>query len=256
MDEKEITKFDITESALRELVHETVDIVEVDIENKDDIEKVKKARLKLSKVRVELKKFGKSKRDWFNEMAKKIIEREKELVAIIEPEEQRLKEFEEEYASKKERKEREALLPMRREQLSNIGDDIEVSDDELCGMDASEFMGYCNKRVADKNEKDRLELEARENAINEKEKEAERKREIEEAKEQAKEEERQRIEREKDLEEERKKKEEEALEKDRKYKKWLKEKGYTDKTADEYYMHNIGHGVVLYKIVGTYYFEE
>lgn len=277
MDENELIKFDPTETQLRDIVLETSNIINVDIENKEEIEKVKKARIALGKLRVEIQKFGKGKRDYFNEMSKKIITREKELIAIIEPEENRLYAFEEEVKKQKEIADRKLVLPMRKEQLSKIGDTIEVTDDFICTMDATEFMVYCNKRVSDKNELDRKEIEEREAKLHEAENEAKRKEEIRIAEEKAREEERSKAEqREKDriekeridkeleesriakeklAKEEKEKQEKEAEARDKKYQTWLKTNGYTEKTKSDFIVEKIGNKVRLSKIIGIYSFE-
>jgi len=263
MDEKEITKFDITEATLRSMVEETKGIVNVDIDNKEDIEKVKKARIAIGKIRIELQRFGKDKRDWFNLMSKKIITREKELIAIIEPEEDRLKAFEEEFKSKKELADRVALLPVRKEKLFAIDKMITVDDSFLCSMDSSEFMGYCNELIASKNEKSRLELEERENKLKVAETEAAHKEEVRIAAEKAREDEiekadqreKNRIDNERILKEKEEKKdqeEKEALDKDKKYKKWLKDNGYTEETKNDFVLEKVNNKVRLSKIIGIY----
>jgi hypothetical protein len=185
MDETEITKFDYTASQLHAIVAETKDIKVVDLENKEEIEKVKKARLALGKLRVDIKKFGKSKRDWFNSMSAKIITREKELVKIVEDEEDRLYKFEEEVAKKQLMADRIAVLPQRKFQLSNIKDGVEVTDEFLCSMNAEQFMAYANKRVADKNEADRVKLQEREDEIKKQEDKIKHDQEIKDAEEKA-----------------------------------------------------------------------
>jgi hypothetical protein len=93
MEENEIIKFDYTAQQLKDIVAKTKSIVKVDIDNKKELAIVKKNKLSLGKIRTALKEFGKSKRDYFNEMSKKIITREKELVSIVEEEENRLAVF-------------------------------------------------------------------------------------------------------------------------------------------------------------------
>lgn len=278
MDETEIIKFDTTESQLRAIVAETIGIVNVDIENKEEIEKVKKSRIALGKVRVDIQKFGKGKRDWFNEMSKKIITREKELIAIIEPEEDRLYAFEEEVKKQKELADRLAVLPLRKEQLGKIGIIILPNDDVICSMDSTEFMAFCNKLVAEKNEADAKALEERESKLHEAENEVKRKEDIRIAEDKAREEERaradqrekdrieseritaeketQRINQEKLDKEEKEKADKESQAKDQKYQAWLKDNGWTEETKTDFVIEKVNNKVRLSKIIAIYSFEN
>lgn len=174
MEENEIIKFDYTAQQLKDIVAETSSIVTVDIDNKEELAIVKKNKLSLGKIRNALKEFGKSKRDYFNEMSKKIIAREKELVAIVEEEEDRLDVFLEEAKQKQELADRILVLPDRKEQLSKIEDGIEVTDGFILSLNAGEFIEYVNNRKTEY-------LNAKELKLNEEKAKIERDTELREA---------------------------------------------------------------------------
>lgn len=145
-----------------------------------DLKLVTETRIKLKKARVDITKQGKEMRDEANKFAKDVIAREKELVAIIEPEELRLEAIEDEVKAQKLREERAALLPTRHEQLNAIGDGIEVSDEELLEMDTEQFSAYKNERVAQKNEIERLAMEQERRDIEEEKQRIQREKETQE----------------------------------------------------------------------------
>ena len=271
MEELNIEKFNPTVADLNNLVELTKQVVVTDINDKYQIDQVKSNRILLRDARVNITKRGKELRSDALAFQKAVIEKERELIAIIEPEEERLKAIEEEVKAKKLRAERIALLPERRKRLAEIGDAVEVSDDELNAMDASEFQGYVNKRVADKNEAERQEIEKKQAEIKAEEDRLAREKETREREEKARQEEREKIEREqkekaereerekKEAEEkaEREKKEaEERAEKEKaemeaneKYQAWLKASGYDENTC---ILKEEGNKVVLYRRVSEY----
>lgn len=173
--ELNIEKFDPTVEQLNELV-----VVSKKVTNLSPIEEVKKARIQLKTARVAITKKGKELRDDAIKFQKAVIAKEKELVAIIEPEEERLSEIEEVVKQAKLRDERVALLPIRYDQLSKIGDDVQVTDAELLDMDSDSFTTYYNARVATKNESDRLALEAQQAKLREEAEKMEREKEARE----------------------------------------------------------------------------
>jgi len=156
------------------------------------------------------------------EMDEQAIEDQKEAdrVAEEEAEEKRLENL---------KKDREKQLPKRKDLLSNIGDNIPVSDDALNGMDDNQFKAYYNDRVADKNTADKQKIE---DAEDDKKREAEEKKEEKLANE----------------------KEEKKKLADKKYQTFLKDNGWTDKTKGEFWLEagpTVG-SVILYKKVGEY----
>ncbi len=186
--ELNIEKFDPTTEQLTKMVIASKKITVSDINDKAQIEVVRKARIELKTARVAITKKGKEMREEANAFQKAVIAKEKELVAIIEPEELRLEAIEDEVKAQKLKEERIALLPIRREQLDAIGDGVEVSDEELLEMDTEQFSAYKNDRVAQKNESDRLALEAERRKVQEEADRQQREKETQEREKKAREE--------------------------------------------------------------------
>ncbi len=292
LDETALEKFDPTVAELTALVDQTKDLTAVDLKDKVQLEKVRTSRITLKKTRVQIEKFGKALRDDANKFASAVIKKEKELIGIISPEEDRLKAIEEEAEQLAIIEERREKLPARKERLAALADGVEVSDDDLLLMDSVQFEAYYNNRVADKNEKVRLqaeadqrvrdeearkenerkaaEIEAREKAAKEKEEANAREearlkaeKEAREREEAAREEER--VKAAKAAEEakqaeirakeeaDKKAAEEKArLEKKEAYKKFRADHGWTEETKADFHEINTGKQVVLYKKVGTF----
>ena len=150
--------FDPTFEKLQSIVAETAKITALDLADDTQLAVVKGTRIQLRDARVMIEKQGKGMREDALKYQRDVIAREKELIAIIEPEEKRLKAIEEEANTIRERKAREALLPMRREQLLPLG--VAFTDETLLDMDNDEFIEFLNTSTALKNERDRQEIEA------------------------------------------------------------------------------------------------
>lgn len=157
--ELSIEKFDPTVEELNKMVVASKKVTVTDIDDKAQIQVVRENRIALKSARVAITKRGKEMREEANAFQKAVIAKEKELVAIIEPEELRLEAIEDEVKEKQLRAERELLLPSRKEELAKIGDSVEVTDAELLSMDVAQFSAYKNDRVAQKNEVDRRVIE-------------------------------------------------------------------------------------------------
>lgn len=114
---------------------------------KEDLELINSTKNKLVKARTSISKAGKAARDAATKYNRSVKAYEDELIAILEPEELRLKKLEsdaKEYATKQERLK---VLPDYKQQLASIGDLVEVTDDELLGMDPTAFQAYYNTRL-------------------------------------------------------------------------------------------------------------
>lgn len=269
---KDLTQFDPTIEKLTALVAESSGIVDVDIDDPTQIEKVKKARINLRNARVSIEKTGKAYREDALAYQRAVLSKEKELIGIIEPEEQRLKLFEKKAELAKERRLRVQQLPERRARLEKEG--FPDNESILLEMDSIAFEEHFNGLVAEKNrkakeEQDRIaaerqaELDKKEAELKAKEKAIEDERLAKEREEKARQEERERIEREakekKEREEreekERKEKEEadrKALEKKKAYQKFLADNGWTPETAQDFKIENTPEGVVLWKRVSLF----
>lgn len=154
---QDLSKFDPNVEKLTAMVAESAGIVQVDITDPTQIEVVKKARLKLRDARVLIEKTGKSYRDDAIKYQRDVIEKERSLIAIIEPEEKRLKEFEEEAKHQKELAIRREQLPARMERLNTSG--LTMLEADVLALDSVEFETKFNELVAAKNEEGRQELE-------------------------------------------------------------------------------------------------
>ena len=152
--------FDPTIADLKAIIASTALITVNDLSDETQMSLVHDTRISLRDARVKIEKSGKKYREDAIKYQKDVLIRERELIAIITPEETRLKALEDEASTIKERAARIALLPMRREQLDNLKDGIQDTDEALLDMENEAFIIYLNKRVSDKNEKDRQEIEA------------------------------------------------------------------------------------------------
>jgi hypothetical protein len=256
------------------------------IEDEAGYELVFDALQKIKKARTDLTKFAKSLRDEYTAKNRKIKEIENDYLKIITPIEDDLKVQREEVDQAKKRKEREILLPERQKMLREIGN--EIDDDFVLDMDANQFQEFFNQRKLEflemkerqlNEEKERLEKEKRE-AEEAKIREAELEKARTEAAEKARIEAEQKAEREKQeaiekikreqeekdakiraenfriaqeaVEKEKAEKaEQEKTEKNRKYKAWLKEHGFTEelRQAGEMHVMRDGNTFTLYKKV-------
>ena len=184
MDTTNIEKFDPTIEALTLMVKESGAITE-----KSEPLEIRRVRLDLKNARIAITKRGKELREEAVAYQRAIIAKEKELVAIIEPEEDRLERIEEVARVRKEAEDRVNLLPMRRERLAELGITATITDDFLCMLDTVGFQEWTNDAVAIMNEARRIELEAKERAVKEAEERIAREKEMKEREEKAREEE-------------------------------------------------------------------
>ncbi len=186
--ELNIEAFDPNIADLRKMVEDTSKITEA-----DDLQKVKEARIALGKVRITIAKKGKELREDALSFQRAVIDKEKELIGMIQPEELRLKGIEEAVEKKKERERRMALLPMRRDKVAGIDEMYSftkaITDEELLSMDDEQFAAFYNQLVADKNERDRIALAAEKQKVEDEKAEIARQQEIKDAEEKARKEE-------------------------------------------------------------------
>lgn len=273
---QDLSKFDPNVETLNALVGESVSIVTVDINDPTQIEVVKKARIKLRDARVLIEKTGKSYRDDAIKYQRDVLEKERSLIAIIEPEELRLKAFEEESKKQKELAIRREQLPARKERLATLGFEVGISitEHDILNMDSVHFETRVNELVAAKNAEQKrkddeaaakvaADLKKREDDLKEGERKLAAEKDAREREERARQEERDRIEREardkkeREEREERERKEREAkekaeLERQKKYKKFLTDNGYTKETAEQFKQEKTSEGVVLWKKIAVY----
>lgn len=148
--------FDPNIEALQQIVASTSKITADDLSNDVQIALVHDTRIQLRDARVSIEKKGKELRADALKFQKDVIAKEKELLAIITPEEDRLKAIEDEANMIKERAARAALLPMRKEQLIPFSEIEKISDGTILDMDNDQFVKYLVVLQGEKNERDRI----------------------------------------------------------------------------------------------------
>lgn len=174
----DVEVFDPTKAELTEIAKQVQSITaDPSKATKEDLELINTTKNKLVKARTNIQKIGKEKREAAIKYQKDVIAYENELIAIIEPEEKRLKDLEKGIKEYAVRQERLKVLPDYKQQLASIGDTVEVSDEELLGMDPTAFQAYYNARLGAHLEAKRIAMEAEENAKKEAEAAAEREKE-------------------------------------------------------------------------------
>lgn len=262
----EITKYETFEFKKKEDNLKDLNEVALMLDNVDTtkITDVVDARKFVVKLRGLIQKQGKELREEAIATQKRVLAEENEYVALLNPREEKFKQIEKENAHKELMKIRMNTLPIRKDSLEKIGDDVMIADQEILEMDDLQFVEYRENRIKAKEEADRVKFEqeqrikdAQEVARKEAEEKAKREaqeaidkanREKEEAERKLKEE-KESAEREAKEAEEKKKAEEKRLAKETDYKKWL-----TDNSFDKDTMKLIDTGteVHMYKLVATY----
>lgn len=161
--------FDPNKDQLRAIAAE-VALIEADPEKmtKDTLELINTTKNKLVKARTRIQKIGKAQREPATKYAKEVKAYEDELLAILAPEELRMKDLEataKEHAMKQERLK---TLPEFKAKLEAIGDTgmfdfangSAVTDEFLLSLDPNQRDQFYNERLAAKNEADRAALAA------------------------------------------------------------------------------------------------
>ena len=267
MENLEVGKFSPGVVKLTSAVELSKKLVMTDLRDIKQFEVIKKSRIELRAMEIEIEKTGKKFRQKANDYADYVIAEEKELKSITSPEIERLKGIESEVKGVLTRDLRLKALPERRERLAKINDELEIIDEELLQLDDDQFNIYENQRIADKNEndrienerkikeeqdkldKDRLELEKQKKDLEE---EKERKEYQEAADKRANEE----ADRRKEIEEKERvsqeKEDQRKLKRKKAYIKFLADNGYTEENKDEFFQKQFPDRVVLYKKVGEF----
>lgn len=152
------------------------------IDDKAWYEVVKRARINLKKTRCDIDNTGKAMREEANKFSKLVKQTADWYIAIIEAEEERLKQEEDNYNQLILIEKRKEDLPFRKAQLEWLGD---LSDDEILSYDDRQFAEVIFEFKQAKLAKEQAELEAEKARIAEqeriKEQEEQRAREIKEA---------------------------------------------------------------------------
>lgn len=172
---QEVEIFNPTVAELNKIVSTAKELVITDYKDKAQVEIVSAKRKELKKIRVAITARGKELREEALAHQRKVIEKEKELVGIITPEEERLQQLEDDVAMQVEKDRRLGLLPDKLAMLRALGmvDITEVQKENLLLLTDENWAMYYNGVVARKNEADRIALEAREAEQKRKEQELE-----------------------------------------------------------------------------------
>lgn len=259
----DIEKFNPTRAELISLVEKSKAITLPDPHDDMQLAIVKSTRGELRSTRTAIAKRGKELRDDALAFQRAVIKTERDLVAIIEPEEDRLAALIDDAVQKRERLARRDVLPHRMERLATIGDDIIVTEDEILDLDGPAFEGYYNKRQSDQNERIRIANEQKERELRAEAERLRHEQEDREREERARMEERETIRMEQLAKEERqaqeKAREEKKAEEDRRkqeqdarFQAFLQEHGYTAENARDFLLNHSDHEVVLYKKVAVF----
>jgi hypothetical protein len=118
-------------------------------------------RIKLRDARISITRTGKSLRENALKFQKDVIAKEKELIEIITPEEERLEKAEDEMKLKAEMEKRRDELPSRLEALASIGDELPIDESEILTLDDNQFNEYRLARIDAKLKKDRDDHDAK-----------------------------------------------------------------------------------------------
>jgi len=144
MDNLNIEKFSPTKVEINALAERCKGLVIKDINDKQGYLAVHQARMELKNARVNLKKTGKEARAEALAYQKKVIDLEKELIAIIEPTERDLEEKQKNIDLQKEMIKRQEILPDRKDKLLEIN--VEIEDNFILVMDDNEFDSFFNSK--------------------------------------------------------------------------------------------------------------
>lgn len=285
-----LEKFNPTKAEIATLVADAKGLTIKGIDDKEGYQKVHETRIALKNARVAIQKTGKVLRQDAIDFQRKVIEKEKELVSLIEPTEVELEEKQKFIDGEKEKAKRRELLPDRVAKLKEI--DVVVEEEFLLVMDDTQFDTFFNqqhslflqakerkikeeqeKAEAERLRKEKIErdkLEAEQAKVREAEAKVEaEKRKLEQQKEaekqekkrqaeleQARKDEAARVEREaKDKakhEAEEKKRKEAELKKQKAYQDFLKKNGYTEAKKKNFYILDEGNKVTLFKKVDEF----
>lgn len=174
--EMNLEKFDPTVAELTKVAEESRAIVVTDFDDPKQIEAVHAKRIELKKTRVSIEKRGKELREDAVKFSKAVIAKEKELIAIIEPEEIRLDQLEDAAKQNAIEKERLRKWPERLERLKALEYKGGSSDDYVLRMMSDvDFETYINnvkaKIEAERLSKEREALLAQEMELKRKEEE-------------------------------------------------------------------------------------
>ena len=147
---------------------------------------VKENKTILQKTRTAITTKGKELREEALGFQRTVIAKEKELLEIISPEEDRLKAIEEEFKVEKVKEERLQWLPEFKEKLLSINGETWATDEEILGMDSMQFSIFYNGCVVKNLEKEQAKLREEQAKLDEEKNKIAREQELREAEERGK----------------------------------------------------------------------
>jgi len=134
---KNVTNYSPTVAELQSIAEKAKKVTIKGIDDEKGIEKAKETRKELVKLRNKIIKQQRAFTSDLREQVKKVNEKGKELVSIIEPEELRIKELEAKVKEEQMLEERKILLPTRKKMLESIK--VKMNDNEILLMDETQF---------------------------------------------------------------------------------------------------------------------
>jgi trichohyalin len=253
---KELETFNPTVAELRALVAKTGAIREIKNPfDEDEIRVVEEAKREIAYVRGTITKKGKALREDALAYQRAVIAKEKELLAEIEPEEERLRKMIEEARRTAMLEIRRRSLPERHKRITEAGiPDKDHPDDEmLMQLDANQFEDYLAREKQRMKDIELEMLRQKERERQAKEEEIRRKAEQAEREERIRQEEREKIAREQEEERQRRKEEAERIARDEKFIAWLTEQGWTKETSADWKQEKNRDGsITLWRKVATF----
>jgi len=142
---EKLTKFEETAEFLKAEVAKTSNIIVDDLEDENQMDRVKRGRIDLRKIEKGIEDTGLGFRRMFTGINKNISKKQDVLLAITSPEVKRLKNLEAESEAIKTKKERLIVLPYRKEKLAEV--DNVTSDEELLEMNDKQFSDYLMEKT-------------------------------------------------------------------------------------------------------------
>jgi len=134
---KNVTNYSPTVAELQSVAEKAKEVTIKGIDDEQGIEKAKEIRKELVSLRNKIIKQQRAFTSDLREQVKKVNEKGKELVSIIEPEELRIKELEAKVKEEQLLEERKILLPTRKKMLESIK--VKMDDNEILLMDETQF---------------------------------------------------------------------------------------------------------------------
>lgn len=248
----DIEKFNPNIAHLRALVEKTSVLTSIDITDKAALAVFAENQKELQQARLLVTKTGKALREESTAFSKAVIAREKELLGVIEPEEERLKQIKEDADHAVLIEQRKGMTPFRIKTMKERGLTEAQFPTNIEELDANEFEAHVSLKVAENNESELTKLREEKDKRDKEYAQKQREQDMKDAAETARLAEIDRQEKEKADAILAEKAQVEKLNKEKAYLEWREQQGWTVATREDYKQETIGGEVVLWKKVGTY----